>query len=262
MKFSEYLTFYKKNNSFPHALMVECHGCIDYDLLIRNYLKTMLCEETLFCDQCNFCNQVNHHAYIDLMVIDCTSQQLVKEDVLNLQKNFSLASTSTKNIKLYVIINIENANKVSMNALLKFVEEPPVGTYGLFFTRNEALVLDTIKSRCQKLRITNENQIDDEMINYCFDSISQYESFKQNYDLNQEVAFINKLVKFNQIEDQIAFINKVKTLDYSALGIFINLMAYAVDVQKKVALKQLKKYLHLNLNKILLANQMLKILEN
>ncbi len=262
MKFSEYLTFYKQNNTFPHALLVECHGCIDYDLLIDNYLKAMLCEQVLFCNECNYCMQVNHHAYVDLIVIDCTSQQLVKEDVLNLQKNFSMAATSPKNIKLYVIINIENANKVSMNALLKFVEEPPMGTYGLFFTRNETMVLDTIKSRCQKLRITNENEFDDEMINYCFDSKKQYEAFKENYDLSTEIAFINKLVKYSQTDDQIAFVNKIKTLDNNALAIFINLLAYHVNVEKKVALKQLKKNLHLNLNKILLANQMLKILEN
>ena len=262
MKFNEYLTFYKKNQSFPHALLVECHGCIDYDLLIKNYLKAMLCETVLFCDECQYCNQINNDAYVDLIIIDCTSQQLVKEDVLNLQKNFSMVATSNKNIKLYVIINIENANKVSMNALLKFVEEPPVGTYGLFFTRNESLVLDTIKSRCQKIRVTNENKTNDEMMNYCFDSIKQYESFKENFDINTEMAFINKLIKFNQIEDQISFINKIKSLDNTALPIFINLIAYNVNIEKKVALKQLKKYLHLNLNKILLANQIIKILEN
>ena len=76
------------------------------------------------------------------------------------------------------------------------------------------------------------------------------------------MAFINKLIKFNQIEDQISFINKIKSLDNTALPIFINLIAYNVDIEKKVALKQLKKYLHLNLNKILLANQIIKILEN
>lgn len=262
MKFNEYITFYKQNYTFPHALLVECHGCIDYELLINNYLKSLVCDEKLFCDQCKWCQKINLHSYIHLVVIDCTSQQLQKDDVKKIQSTFNLSSGEDKDVKLYAIINIENANKVSSNALLKFMEEPPKGTFALFFCKNENSVLETIRSRCQKIRVTNENKMDDELINYCFDSKNQYEDFIEFFNLQEETNFIQNFIKKVDIIEQIKFINKIKQMENKHIAIYLNIIAFYLNIDKKVAIKDLKKYLHLNLNKILLANKVISILEN
>lgn len=262
MKFSEYLLKAKTNNSFPHALLITTNGCINYDNLIKKYLKTILCSiKTLYCDECATCNIINNETYINLIVIDAFESQLNKESVLSIQKSFSNSITSKENINLYVIKNIENANKVSINSLLKFVEEPPINTFALFFTKNQSLVIDTIVSRCQKINILNENNYEDEMINECFSDVKQYENFKLLFDYNIEIEFYRNLVSKLSINDQITFINKFKKLDINYISIIINIIGYFTTIERKIKLHQLKKDLSLNMNKNLFVIMIINILE-
>ena len=262
MQFKNYIANYKNLNSFPHALLVESNGCNDYDFIVKSYLKSIMCtKQNIFCDQCIVCQKINSNSYFDLLVFDCSSQLLSKDDVLAIQNNFSKASTENNNIKLYVIINIENSNKEAINSLLKFIEEPPSNTYALFFCKNINNVLNTIKSRCQKIKITNLNNVNDELVNYCFDSIKQYQNFKQNFDYENEMEFFKNLVQNKNINLQVEFINKIKNSSVEEIGIFIKIIAFFCNIEKKINVIELKKYLHLNLNKILLAHKILNIVE-
>ncbi len=261
MQFKNFIANYKNLNSFPHALLIESNGCNDYDSIIKTYLKAIMCKQkNIFCDQCEMCIKINNDSYFDLLIFDCNNKILSKDDILNIQNNFTKTPTEKDNIKLYAIINIENSNKESINSLLKFIEEPPVDTYALFFCKNVNNVLNTIKSRCQKIKIINENKIDDELINYCFDSIKQYENFKQNFDYDNEIIFLQKLVKTKDIELQIEFVNKIKSLNNEEIGILIKIIAFFSNIENKIKILELKKFLHLNLNKILLAHKILNII--
>jgi|GEM_PF-2648521 len=55
--------------------------------------------------------------------------------------------------KLAVILNIENLNTQSANALLKTLEEPPPYATIILTTLNEQKILPTILSRCTKIRL-------------------------------------------------------------------------------------------------------------
>ena len=54
---------------------------------------------------------------------------------------------------VYVINHVENMTVDAANSLLKFLEEPPSNTYAFLTSQNEAKVLPTIISRCEKLRL-------------------------------------------------------------------------------------------------------------
>ncbi len=56
-------------------------------------------------------------------------------------------------------------------------------------------------------------------------------------------------------------VNKIKQMENKHIAIYLNIIAFYLNVEKKVAIKDLKKYLHLNLNKILLAHKVIAILE-
>ncbi len=56
--------------------------------------------------------------------------------------------------KLAVLHPAEAMNAASANALLKTLEEPPPGTRLLLSTADPALLLPTVRSRCQHLRLT------------------------------------------------------------------------------------------------------------
>lgn len=260
MKFNSILAQYKFQNTFPHALLLQCNGCIDYNLIIKNYLKSLICHEQIFCDKCIYCQKINQDAYVDLIVIDCSVHQLNRDDVNNIQKNFIISGIEKTDIKLYAIINIENANKAAINSLLKFLEEPPKNTYALFFCRNQEMVLKTISSRCQCITITNENLFEDSFINNCFDSKSEYEKFISKYNVQDEINLIQKIIN-HDIETLIEFNKKFKNMDYEDIAIYLNIISFYLSIEKRIAIKELKQLLHLNFSKASLLNKIFDILE-
>lgn len=56
--------------------------------------------------------------------------------------------------KAFVIEDAHTLTEEAQNALLKTLEEPPVNTVFVLTSRNEDLILPTIVSRCQVLRVT------------------------------------------------------------------------------------------------------------
>lgn len=261
MKFNSFIANYKNQNKFPHALLLEANGCNDYELIIKSYLKALTCNQNIYCDECKVCEKINKNCYVDLIIIDCSSKQLSKEDVINIQKNFILPSTENNNIKLYSIINIENTNKEAINSLLKFIEEPPINTYSLFFCKNESNVLETIKSRCQRIKITNENKINDDFVNYCFSSKNEYDNFIRDFNLEEEKDFFKKIVIEDNVSLQIKFVDKIKAANNEILLIYIRMIAYFCTIEKKILICELQKYVNLNINKYLISHKILNILE-
>ena len=64
-------------------------------------------------------------------------------------------------VKIFLIWMVEKMNISASNKLLKLLEEPPPKTIFILICEQENKVLDTIKSRCQKIFIrpqATENQ--------------------------------------------------------------------------------------------------------
>lgn len=104
--------------------------------------------------------------------------------------------------KIGALFGAERLNSESANTLLKTLEEPPSYVYIFLFSETDNL-LDTIKSRCRKLHLwQNDVQEDDR-----FDRGILAKSFAgQSKDLekivknNEIAAFLNGLEKYAQIE--------------------------------------------------------------
>jgi len=76
------------------------------------------------------------------------------EQIRQLKQKLSLKSFSgTK--KATIIWNAENLTVEAQNTCLKILEEPPLDTVILLTTTNENLLLPTIISRCEVIRIKN-----------------------------------------------------------------------------------------------------------
>jgi DNA polymerase III subunit delta' len=56
--------------------------------------------------------------------------------------------------KVFVIFQADTMNEQAQNALLKGLEEPPADGYLLLVTEDEGALLPTIRSRCQRVRMT------------------------------------------------------------------------------------------------------------
>lgn len=62
--------------------------------------------------------------------------------------------------KVIILYNGEKFTIEAQNALLKTIEEPPVGVYIIILTKSLELILDTVKSRCQIHKLAPLNSLD------------------------------------------------------------------------------------------------------
>lgn len=94
----------------------------------------------------------------DLFIVDDYSIAIVRS-----LKKFLSQKPFNHDTKIVYIPQVENLNLESQNALLKTLEEPGENNYLLLTTVNPSLLLPTILSRCQKIRlnyIENTEKID------------------------------------------------------------------------------------------------------
>ena len=110
-----------------------------------------------------------------------------------------------------IIYLIQNADKMSIgakNSLLKVIEEPPQQAYFIMELQQIENTLETIKSRCQEIKMENytindiENMIEKINFNLDLESKNILKKVAQNY------YQIKKLIEYNVIEFY-NFVNKV-----------------------------------------------------
>lgn len=80
------------------------------------------------------------------------------EEIRNISNFLSLKPFQEKN-KIVFIEEAQNLTIEAQNSLLKTLEEPPKNSLIFLSCPNESLLLPTIVSRCQVLRLTSEAQI-------------------------------------------------------------------------------------------------------
>jgi DNA polymerase-3 subunit delta' len=106
-------------------------------------------------------NVTDENCFIE---INGNNSTIKKEEIFDIIQRFQLSSFHGSP-KLYVIKGIENSSAQAINALLKFLEEPPINTYAILTTKNINVVLQTIKSRCQIVILKSNFKKLDELIN-------------------------------------------------------------------------------------------------
>ena len=74
------------------------------------------------------------------------------EEVIKIQKKISLKSHSGGN-KVLIIWGAEKLNLQASNKLLKIIEEPPEKSYFILVTEKSSVLLPTLISRCQKIKL-------------------------------------------------------------------------------------------------------------
>jgi DNA polymerase-3 subunit delta' len=128
-----------------------------------------------------------------------------KHEAVSISKKLSLKSYEG-GYKVLIIWMAEKMNNECANQLLKLIEEPPEKTVVLLLTENVEIILDTIKSRCQKLHIPSlaEEEIYQELADaYSLKSNEAKKiSHQSNGDFNKALQIIkedNKDVLFEDL---------------------------------------------------------------
>jgi hypothetical protein len=74
--------------------------------------------------------------------------------------NESYLLNDQNKLKFLLIFYLDKASIPAQNALLKLTEEPPYNLMLIYFVKDESKILDTLKSRCLRTKITNPNAKD------------------------------------------------------------------------------------------------------
>ena len=119
------------------------------------FAKSILCDDPspLACNSCITCLRVDDGNYPDFFVFDGSKATIKKEAVTTIESAFEKKAFENKGIRVYILHLIENMTTEAINSILKFLEEPGQKVYAFLTTNNENLVLPTIISRCQMLRL-------------------------------------------------------------------------------------------------------------
>ncbi|MBN1536371.1 MAG: DNA polymerase III subunit delta' [Anaerolineales bacterium] len=106
------------------------------------------------CQQCRNCKQIALGQYPDLSIVQAEekSGKLVVDQVRELSHSLALAPYQSK-YRVALLLHFEDANPNASNALLKTLEEPPPKVILMLTAANSDLLLPTVVSRCEILRL-------------------------------------------------------------------------------------------------------------
>ena len=123
-----------KKNKLSHAYLINANNYDKCDDFVKAFVKTIVCDcnNTSYsnCGTCNKCIRIDKGSYSEVKVIEPVSGMIKKEQLLELQEEFSNYSIEGK-YRVYIINNCDRMNKHASNSLLKFLEEPTEKTYAI-----------------------------------------------------------------------------------------------------------------------------------
>lgn len=146
-----------KNDKLSHAYLFETNNNSNSLDIIYSFVKEIMCpRDNITCDKCSICSRIDNGNYLELKVINPDGLQIKKEQMSELQEEFSKVSLEA-NRKVYIINECEKMNLQASNSILKFLEEPIDNITAILVTNNINKVLKTIVSRCQVISLNKNN---------------------------------------------------------------------------------------------------------
>lgn len=149
--------------------------------------------------------QLKTNGHVNLMFIEPAGQNIKKEQIADLQSEFSKTSL-TKGARVYIIDEVDKLSTAAANGLLKFLEEPlSKQTVGFLLSDNPELVLPTIQSRSQIifLKPRSEHELTNELKEAGIDPyLAEFLPY-----LNKDRAVVLEMAKSDEV---IELINCIK----------------------------------------------------
>ena len=140
----------KKQNRLSHAYLFYGDEGTGKKEMAYALACMMYCEHG-GCLECETCKSIlsNNHMNVDYIGIEENKKMISKDQILNLQDEFSKTSL-VDGTRIYIVDGIDTASAAAQNSLLKFIEEPvnQIPTVGIFLATELSNVVSTIQSRC------------------------------------------------------------------------------------------------------------------
>lgn len=189
-------------NNISHSYIFSGTNGIGKLLFAKEFAKAILCQSknSKPCNNCKSCNSFDNNNNPDIIVIDEDANTIKTEKIKEIVSDV-LEKPIQSDRKIYIINNSENMTKEAQNSLLKTLEEPPEYVIILLITKNDNLLLNTIKSRCVKISFNN---LTNTQIKEYFNRIGE------NIDFNIYEAFGGSLENAINLKDKQELYSKIR----------------------------------------------------
>lgn len=142
-----------KRNRLAHAYLFEGDKSSPKLETAILFSQSLVCsqpdEDGFACQECDTCKRIAAQESVDFKWIHGSASRIKKNDVIKLQELFETTSLEEQNRRIYILEAFDQATPDASNSLLKFLEEPAEGIFGILTADEKANILPTIQSRCQ-----------------------------------------------------------------------------------------------------------------
>ncbi len=152
-KLEEKLTIQLNNNKLPQALLICGQSGIGKASFAKYFANKILCLGT---DKNKTIGQDAQN--LDMFIVEKNPEKRnIAIDQIREMQDFMYKTPLISRNKISIIDSACNLNNNSANSLLKILEEPKSNNFFILIAHNISLVMPTIRSRCQIIKISNLN---------------------------------------------------------------------------------------------------------
>lgn len=262
-KVKQFLNNAINENHILHSYLFSGIEGIGKKLFAIEFAKKILCiEQNDEQENCLSCLKFKSSNHPDFMILEPENNVIKIEQIRNMQEKISEKPVVSKK-KVYIIVDSDCMTKEAQNCLLKTLEEPPEYATIILTTANESKLLNTIKSRCIKVKFNGllENEInqylkqneivvnEENYIKISQGSIGKLLDIKEDEDVYNQVNIVLENIDKNTLIDilnkaEILYSQKDKIqeiLDYINIYLYntkdirkINCIEYVEDTKRRL----------------------------
>ena len=196
------------HDKLSHAYLFDSNGNSDVEKIVLSFTKMIITNNILDeNEKNNICMRIDDGNYVDVKIIEPDGIWIKKDQLLDLQSEFSKKAIEG-NKKVYIIKSADKMNVQTANSILKFLEEPVDDIIAILIVDNINLVIQTIVSRCQIIKLNKKSM--------SLKSINNFSS----YFYQGKYSLFKDEEKSKMIDDVLSFImflenNGLDTIVYS-----------------------------------------------
>ncbi len=151
---------YFSNNRLSHAYILSGSEHSDKEKLAHEMAAAFVClGNNKPCGMCSGCRKAmeNIHPDISVLTREKDKSEIYVAQIRTLKADAVVMPNEAEK-KVYIIKEAEAMNPSAQNALLKLLEEPPYHCCFILVTENSGALLQTVRSRCVEIRLTETAQ--------------------------------------------------------------------------------------------------------
>ena len=247
--------FYGENiEEYNEQILLFLYSTIIKKDIFKEYNITKKSDDNIIREKENLYHQILSGVVEEFKILD--GKEMKVQDVRN-----AFSSVYEKPIiiekRIYIINNFEYLNNSSQNALLKILEEPPFYVTIILTSKTLNGILDTIKSRCQKIylaeKIENRKIGKDNILSEVIDDKIKDDilNILENSNIMKKSQYYSKYSDIITKENIEEILNILENIIYENSMIYNSIYRIIIETRRRVKIncnfEMTKDYLILNI---------------